>query len=145
MIVQILNYLLCRRHDTHRSGAASACLWKSSSSSAAVMRPDAGLCLIDAVLGATGVPDIGVPPRIRRDWTVKKFNIPISDKYHQAGIFVRRLLSYYNSLLLPPCSCTDSADDDLPATLKGSQLSSFSPPFSENCIDFVLVQLNNVN
>lgn len=49
--------------DTHRSGAASACLWKSSSSSAAVMRPDAGLCLIDAVRGATGVPDMGVPPR----------------------------------------------------------------------------------
>lgn len=35
-------------------------------------------------------------------------------------------------LLLPPCSWTDSAEDDLPATPRGSQVSSFSPPFSES-------------
>lgn len=44
--------------------SASACLWNSSSSSAAVMRDDAGLARMDAVRGATGVPDTGVPPDV---------------------------------------------------------------------------------
>lgn len=42
--------------------SASACRWNSSSSSAAVIRDEAGLCRIEAVRGATGVPDDGVPP-----------------------------------------------------------------------------------
>lgn len=42
--------------------SASACRWNSSSSSAAVMREDAGRARMDAVRGATGVPDTGVLP-----------------------------------------------------------------------------------